>query len=94
MASSKAPFLVSGIYAVLCAPAIFLAEHYGGPQSFFHASQLLAVVICFLSSSAYLRRGRQPKQTSWLVLAAISALVSGLWLAFVVYVIASFDIGF
>lgn len=89
--SLKWLFLAGGVYAALCAPAILVAERLAWSQGPFHVTQLLAVALCFLSSLAFLWRTRRSPFSSqrWLALAA--AVLSGLWLSFVVYVLLTLD---
>jgi hypothetical protein len=91
-ASSSWLFLVAGIYALACIPAIFLAERFSWPEWPFHTTQLLAVVLCFLTSVVFLwsTRGSQFGAQRWL--ATIASVLCGLWLAFVVYVFLTFNL--
>jgi hypothetical protein len=71
----------TGLYAVLCAPLILLAERYGWSEGPFHVTQLLATLVCFLSSIVFIR-GDKPASVRWQRAVAIVALtLSGLWLA-------------
>ncbi len=89
--SLKWLFLVGGIYAALCAPVILLAERFAWSQSPLHLTQFLAVALCFPASLAFLRRTRRSPLNAerWLALAA--AVLSGLWLSFIVYVVLRID---
>lgn len=83
---SKLLFLASGGYAVLCAPAVLVAEHMGWQESFLHASQFLAIVICVASALSFLWLSRARRSTaSWFAVAAVC--LGGLWLAFLAYVV-------
>jgi hypothetical protein len=90
--SSKWLFVATGVYASLCAPAILLAERLGWPETPFHATQFLAVALCFPASLLFLwlTRGIAFGALQWL--AAIAAVLSGLWLFFIVFVL--FSLGF
>ena len=89
--SSKWLFLVAGIYAALCAPAILLAERLAWPQSPFHVTQLLAVALCLPASLTFLWRTRGSPFTTQRWLAVTAAVLSGLWLSFVIYVLLTID---
>jgi hypothetical protein len=90
-ASSRWLFLASGFYALGCIPIIHIAGHFGfrtGPVSI---TQLLAVVLCFPASIVFLwtTRGLRFSPVRWLAVAA--GAYSGLWLAFVVFAVLTFD---
>jgi len=89
---SRSVFLWAGFYALLCAPAILLAEHFGWWESPLHVSQLFAVIICLSASLVFLwsTRGTRFDLTRWLSLAAV--ILSGLWLSFIGYVFFTFDL--
>lgn len=84
-------FLGSGIYALACAPAIFLAEWLGWSQSFFHVTQLIATILCLFSAACFLWN-TQGKCFNWSRCFAFGACVlSSLWLAFVLNVFLTLD---
>lgn len=87
---SKWLFVGTGVYALLCAPAILLAERYSWPQSPLHATQFLAAFICFPSSLLFLWFSRDA-QSGVRRLAVAAAILSAAWLAFVVYVLLTLD---
>jgi hypothetical protein len=84
-------FMGTGIYALVCAPAILLAERLGWSQSFFHITQLVATILCVPSAAIFLwlTRGLRFNWARWLAL--IACVLSGLWLAFVICVLLSLD---
>ncbi|MCC6881679.1 MAG: hypothetical protein WBE58_17355 [Verrucomicrobiales bacterium] len=79
-------FLGAGIYALACLPAILLAERLGWSQSFFHASQLVATILCVPAAALFLWRTRGGRFHWARCLALVACGWSGLWLAFVLYV--------
>ena len=89
---SKATFLLGGIYAVACIPAIFLAERFGWNQRPFHLTQTIALVLCFVASTAFLwcTRASRFDALRWLATAAV--VLCGLWIAFLAFVLATFDL--
>ena len=84
-------FMGAGIYALACAPAILLAERLGWSQSFFHATQFVATILCVTVAPFFLwiTRGLRFNWARWFAL--IACVLSGLWLAFVIYVLMSLD---
>ena len=89
--SLKWLFLVGGICAALCAPAILVAERFAWSQRPFHVTQMLAVMLGFPASLAFLWRTRRSPLSAerWLALAA--AVLSGLWLCFIICVLLTLD---
>jgi len=91
-------FLSSGVFTLLCAPGVLLAERYDWPQGPFHLAQTLAVIVCFITSISYLGASRKAKAIGKPVsslrtrLAWIAAMLTGVWLSFIVYVIVTFDL--
>src|SRR4051794_27340611 len=85
-------FLIAGIYALACAPAILVAERFHWPEWPMHMSQVGAVILCFSASILFLwkTRGRGYSWYKWL--AAVSIVLCGLWLMFVTYVVLTFDL--
>ncbi len=79
-------FLACGAYALLCIPAIFLAEAKQWPESFWHTTQLLAALGCFASAAAFLLSGRgprragRPSRSAMTVWAKVAVVLSGGWL--------------
>lgn len=76
---------------MLCIPGILLAERFGWPETPFHVTQLLAVALCFPASLLFLWRSRGSafSGTQWLAVAA--AVLSGLWLFFIVVLVLTLD---
>jgi hypothetical protein len=89
--SSKCLFLTAGVCALLCAPAILFAERRAWSQAPFHVTQLLAVALCLPASLTFLwrTRGTKFRGERWLVVAA--AVLSGVWLLFVIFVFLTLD---
>lgn len=84
-------FMGAGTYALACAPAILIAERLGWSQSFFHITQLVATILCFPAAAFFLWQTRGLRCT-WARGFAWGALgLSGLWLAFILYVLLSLD---
>jgi hypothetical protein len=71
-------------------PAILLAERLSLPQGPLHTTQFLAVALCFPSSLVFLWRNRDT-WSGTRRLAAGAALLSGVWLVFVAYVLLTLD---
>jgi ABC-type branched-subunit amino acid transport system permease subunit len=84
-------FMGAGIYALACAPAILLAEQLGLSQSFFHATQLVATILCFPAAAFFLWRTRGLRFNWARCLALVACVLSSLWLAFVIYVLLTLD---
>lgn len=84
-------FMGAGIYALACVPAILLAERLGWSQSFFHATQLVATILCFPAAAFFLWRTRGLRFNWARCLALVACVLSGLWLACVIYVLLSLD---
>jgi hypothetical protein len=91
--SSKWLFVTTGIYAILCLPAILIVERLGWTERPFHSTQFLAVALCFPASLTFLWRTRGTPCGVSRGLASAAALLSGLWLSFVVYVFMTIDFG-
>ena len=84
--------LASGGLALLCAPAILVAERLGLSQRPFHATQLLATLVCLVSSARFLLASRSEVRGWPRVLGMVALGLSGLWLGFVCFVLLSFDL--
>ncbi len=89
--SLKWLFLGGGIYAALCAPAILVAERLAWSQSPFHVTQFLAVTLCFPASLAFFWRTRRAPLSAERWLALVAAVLSGLWLCLILYVLLRID---
>ena len=89
----KVSFLAFGLYAVLCAPAILVAEHLGLSESPLHLTQFLAIVGCIASSAVFLLSTRGSPFRGIRLLAAVAMALAVLWVAFLVYVIMTIDLG-
>jgi len=90
--TAKWLFLIAGGYALLCAPAILVAERYGWSEAPLHSTQLLATLICFVSSAAFMLSTTGSSSGWERSLSAVALILSGLWLAFFCYVILTFDL--
>jgi hypothetical protein len=84
-------FLIAGIYALACAPAILIAERFRWPQWPMHMSQFGAVILCFSASVLFLWSTRGTGYSLYKWLAAMATVLCGLWLAFFIYVVQTFD---
>jgi len=85
-------YLAAGVLALLCIPLILLAERHGASQAPIHVTQLIAVLVCMPSSATYLfaTRGRP---FGWQrSLGVVAFTLTGLWLAFICFVILTFDL--
>jgi hypothetical protein len=89
--ASRTIFLFAGGWALLCIPAILIAEQIGSSQAPFHVTQLLATVVCFASSVTFLVCSRRTASRLENSLAAVAAIVSGVWLSFAGYVIFALE---
>ena len=90
--SSKLLFLTTGGYALLCMPAILLAEHYGWPQTPFHLTQIVATLLCFPASVLFLWLTKGTRFSWHRSLGIVAAILSGLWVVFFCYVFLTFDL--
>lgn len=92
LSSSKWAFVLTGIYTLACIPAILLAERVGWSQRPFHFTQIIAAFLCFLAGGVFLwnTRGSRFGVIKWLATAAL--VLCCLFLAFVAYVLATFDL--
>ena len=89
---SRSFFLASGVFALLCAPLIVIAERFSLPQWPLHASQFIAVLICLPASLIHLGRTRGERAPArWIAVAA--ALLATAWLGFIAYVVGTLDFG-
>ena len=85
-------YLVAGVLALMCIPLILLAERHGASQAPINVIQLIAVPVCMASSATYLfaTRGRP---FGWQrSLGVVALTLTGLWLAFICFVILTFDL--
>jgi len=89
---AKWVFLISGGCALLCAPAVLIAERSGWSQWPFHVTQLVATLICLASSVIFIVSTRGQDFGLERSLAAVALLLSGLWLVFVCYVLLTLDL--
>jgi len=90
-ATSKWLFLVTGFYAVACAPGILIADHFSWPQSLFHRTQFIAALLCLPACLVFLWNTRGSRFGGQRWLAAVGASLCSLWLAFIAYVALTLD---
>jgi hypothetical protein len=76
-------FLVSGIYALACVPAILLAERFHWPEWPFH--------VCLPASLIFLRSTRGSRFGVRKGFAVAAVLLCGLWLLFLAFVVLAFN---
>jgi hypothetical protein len=80
-------FLVSGIYALACIPAVFLIEHFQWWewQAPIHLTSFCACIACITSALMYLlmSRRRQTGQTPTRALAYVAVVLAGGYLILV-----------
>jgi protein-S-isoprenylcysteine O-methyltransferase Ste14 len=79
--------IFSASYVVACIPAILLAEALHWPQWPFHSSQFLMCVVCAASATTFWFRTRGNPATPLRRFAFAAMLLSGVWLAFIGFVI-------
>jgi H+/Cl- antiporter ClcA len=84
-------FLIAGIYALACAPAILIAERFRWPEWPMHMSQFGAVIVCFSASVLFLWNTRGMGYSWYRWLAAVATVLCGLWLAIFIYVVLTLD---
>lgn len=72
-----------------CMPLVWLAERSGWSQRPIHLAQtFVAVPLAFLSGALFLGFGRSAEEgRAWRPLAWVIVVASGLWLAFLAYVL-------
>ncbi|MBC8404855.1 MAG: hypothetical protein H8E15_06495 [Planctomycetes bacterium] len=81
-------FLASGINALACISPTFIAESLNFPEVYVGLTQLMAAIVCFMSSRSYLKSTRRtPSSDEYRkpllsTLAVIGATLSGLWIGF------------
>jgi hypothetical protein len=84
--SHRKLFVVAGLGALFCAPAILISETFGRSDTPWHVAQLVLVSAALVASASYLyRTRRQPSQLrrlAWFV-----AILSSAWVAFLVVVV-------
>jgi hypothetical protein len=79
--------IVSGVYAIACVPAILLLEGVGRDPTFFHVTQLVAIVICVVASIRDIWAHRHGPADAFFYL-AVAVLLLGLgWIGFTLIVI-------
>jgi len=84
-------FIVTGIYALLCFPAVLIAELYNWPEKYIHISAFISSGLCFVSACVYYFRTRNTPITLSRGLAIAAIILAGLWVSFVVFVVAIID---
>ena len=79
-------FIMSGLIALACIPAILYLESQGKVQKPFHLIQLLSCMICFPTSGWFLWKSREEGFSKVKILATMACLSSGAWFSYFVYV--------
>lgn len=89
-----ASFLITGVYALLCLPAVFVFEHFRWRERPLHTSVFLACVACVAAAAMHLRVsaiGASNPSRGWRVtrrLAWVAIALAGGYLALVIAVVA------
>jgi hypothetical protein len=79
-------FLVSGICALLCIPAVLIAERNNFPDDPFHVVAMVSTPICLVSGLWFLVRSRKQKKGLPRALAEAGVILAGGWICFVGFV--------
>ena len=79
-------FLMSGLVALACIPAILYLESQGKVQKPFHLIQLLSCMICFPTSGWFLWKSKKEVFSKVKIIAILACLSSGAWFSYFVYV--------
>lgn len=87
----RAGMMLSGLCALGCIPGILAAEHFGWSERPFHATQILATLLCFVTSVGYLLMGRRSMNPATQALTVTATVLSGSYLAFLAWVLARID---
>jgi hypothetical protein len=80
-------FLVSGICALLCIPAVLIAEQTGFPDDPFNIIATISTPVCFLCGLSFLIRSRKQPRGHRRALAKVGVILSGGWICFLVFVV-------
>ncbi len=83
--------LITAIYALVCIPAILLSERYGWTQAPYHLTQMIAVILCLISSVVFLAATRSSPFGPWQWLASSALALCFLWLTFAAYALATYS---
>ena len=83
--------LITAIYSLACIPTILLSERYGWTQAPYHLTQLIAIILCLISSIVFLAATRSSPFGPWQWLASSALALCALWLAFVAYVLLTYS---
>ncbi|MHC4621684.1 MAG: hypothetical protein ACYTEQ_28410 [Planctomycetota bacterium] len=81
-------FLVSGICALLCIPAVLIAERNNLSDGPFHVVAMVSTPICLVSGLWFLVRSRKQKKGLPQALAGAGVILAAGWLCFVAFVFA------
>lgn len=85
--------IVSGVYAIACAPAILLLEGSGPAQTFLHLTQQGAIVICVIASLRDVWTHRHAPADAFFYLAAAASFLGLGWIVFVLLVVFTRGVG-
>ena len=88
---AKRMLLITAIYSLACIPAILLSERYGWTQAPYHLTQLIAIILCLISSIVFLAATRSSPFGPWQWLASSALALCALWLAFMAYALATYS---
>ncbi len=83
-------FIISGVYALLCIPLIYMFEYLHISETPLHSTQFFTVLTCFVTSLIYRIMIRKDKFTLMKVLSSIALALSAIWIGFLIFVIFSF----
>ena len=90
---SRQIFLASSAIGVACVPWLWCAERWGWNQRPIHLTQtFVAVPVAFVAGALFLWFGRSSEEgRMWRPFAWVVVVASGLWLAFLAYVLWCVD---
>ena len=87
----RSGMMLSGFCALACIPGILAAEHFGWSERPFHATQILATLLCFVASVGCLLMGRRSMNPATQALTVTATVLSASYLAFLAWVLARID---
>lgn len=83
--------LISGLFALLCIPMIFIAEATGWfGDELFHLPQWIATTICFISGIIVLVKRKSGFSYFHTAVSLLGVVLSGMYLALIVFVLGLF----
>ena len=83
--------LIPAIYSLACIPAILLSERYGWTQAPYHLTQLIAIILCLISSIVFLAATRSSPFGPWQWLASSALALCFGWLTLAAYILATYS---